>query len=108
MPTDENAQNAYAGGESQANRKYSVFAEKAAAEGGYPAVAKLFRAASEAEAVHAKRLLFILNAVGSTEENLKSAMEGENYEFMEMYPPRSSPRRRRSAKTRHRSSSPMR
>ncbi len=106
MPTDENAQNAYAG-ESQANRKYSVFAEKAAAEG-YPAVAKLFRAASEAEAVHAKRLLFILNAVGSTEENLKSAMEGENYEFMEMYPPRSSPRRRRSAKTRHRSSSPMR
>lgn len=85
MPTDENAQNAYAG-ESQANRKYSVFAEKAAAEG-YPAVAKLFRAASEAEAIHAKRLLFILNAVGSTEENLKGAMEGENYEFMEMYPP---------------------
>ncbi|WP_214019750.1 rubrerythrin family protein [Methanoculleus sp.] len=84
MPTDENAQNAYAG-ESQANRKYSVFAEKAAAEG-YPAVAKLFRAASEAEAVHAKRLLFIVNAVGSTEENLKGAMEGENYEFMEMYP----------------------
>jgi len=85
MPTDENAQNAYAG-ESQANRKYSVFAEKAAAEG-YPTVAKLFRAASEAEAVHAKRLLFIMNAVGSTEENLKGAMEGENYEFMEMYPP---------------------
>ncbi|HOI59255.1 MULTISPECIES: rubrerythrin family protein [unclassified Methanoculleus] len=85
MPTDENAQNAYAG-ESQANRKYSVFAEKAAAEG-YPTVGKLFRAASEAEAIHAKRLLFILNAVGSTEENLKGAMEGENHEFMEMYPP---------------------
>lgn len=84
MPTDENARNAFAG-ESQANRKYSVFAEKAAAEG-YPAVAKLFRAASEAEAVHAKRILFIMNAVGSTEENLKGAMEGENYEFMEMYP----------------------
>ncbi|MDD2473191.1 MAG: rubrerythrin family protein [Methanoculleus sp.] len=71
---------------SQANRKYAVFAEKAAAEG-YPTVAKLFRAASEAEAVHAKRLLFVLSAVGSTEENLKGAMEGENYEFMEMYPP---------------------
>ena len=84
MPTDENAQEAFAG-ESQANRKYSVFAEKAAAEG-YPVVGKLFRAASEAEAVHAKRLLFIKNAVGSTEENLKGAIEGENYEFMTMYP----------------------
>ena len=52
-----------------------------------PAVAKLFRAASEAEAVHAKRILFIMNAVGSTEENLKGAMEGENYEFMQMHPP---------------------
>jgi rubrerythrin len=84
MSTDENAQNAYAG-ESKANRKYAVFAEKAAAEG-FPAVAKLFRAASEAEAVHAKRLLFILNAVGKTEENLKKAIEGENYEFTDMYP----------------------
>ncbi len=84
MPTDENAQSAYAG-ESQANRKYSVFAEKAAAEG-YPVVGKLFRAASEAEAVHAKRLLFIRNAVGSTEENLKGAIEGETYEFTKMYP----------------------
>ncbi|MDV2480961.1 rubrerythrin family protein [Methanoculleus sp. Wushi-C6] len=85
MSTDENVRNAYAG-ESQANRKYSVFAEKAAAEG-YAAVGRLFRAASEAEAIHAKRLLFIMNAVGSTEENLKGAMEGENHEFMEMYPP---------------------
>jgi rubrerythrin len=84
MSTDENAKNAYAG-ESQANRKYAVFSEKAAAEG-FPVVAKLFRAASEAEAVHAKRLLFILNAVGSTEENLKKAVEGENYEFTTMYP----------------------
>ena len=84
MQTDENAQSAYAG-ESQANRKYSVFAEKAVAEG-YPAVGKLFRAASEAEAIHAKRLLFIMNAVGSTEENLKGAIEGETYEFTQMYP----------------------
>ncbi len=84
MSTEENAQNAYAG-ESQANRKYSVFAEKADAEG-YPNVAKLYRAASEAEAVHAKRLLFILGQVGSTEENLKKSVEGENYEFTTMYP----------------------
>jgi rubrerythrin len=84
MSTEENAQNAYAG-ESQANRKYSVFAEKADAEG-YPNVAKLYRATSEAEAVHAKRLLFILGQVGSTEENLKKSVEGENYEFTTMYP----------------------
>lgn len=84
MPTDENTQEAYAG-ESQANRKYSVFSEKAAAEG-YPVVGKLFKAASEAEAVHAKRLLFIMDAVGSTEENLEGAIEGETYEFTEMYP----------------------
>lgn len=84
MATDENAQNAYAG-ESQANRKYSVFAEKADADG-YPNVAKLYRAASQAEAVHAKRLLFVLGQVGSTEENLKKSVEGENYEFTTMYP----------------------
>jgi len=49
-------------------------------------VGKLFRAASEAEAIHAKRLLFIRNAVGSTEENLKGAIEGETFEFTKMYP----------------------
>jgi len=84
MSTEENAQKAFAG-ESQANRKYSAFAEKAGAEG-YSTVAKIFKAASEAEAIHAKRILFILDAVGTTEENLKTAMEGENYEFTEMYP----------------------
>jgi rubrerythrin len=84
MSTDENAQEAYAG-ESQANRRYAVFAEKAVAEG-YPAVGKLFKAASEAEAVHAKRLLFIQDAVGSTEENLQDAIEAETYEFTKMYP----------------------
>ncbi len=84
MSTDENAQEAYAG-ESQANRKYAVFAEKAVAEG-YPVIGKLFRAASDAEAVHAKRLLFVRNAVGSTEENLQDAIEAETYEFTKMYP----------------------
>lgn len=84
MATDANAQEAYAG-ESQANRKYAVYAEKAEAEG-YPVIGKLFRAASEAEAVHAKRLLFILNAVKKTEENLQDAIEAETYEFTKMYP----------------------
>jgi len=103
MPTDKNAQEAYAG-ESQANRKYSVFAEKAAAEG-YPAVGKLFRAASEAEAIHAKRLLFIQNAVGSTEENLKGAVEGRPLSSRRCTLS-SLPRQRRSGRTRPLSSSP--
>ncbi|EHQ37074.1 rubrerythrin family protein [Methanoplanus limicola] len=84
MTTMENAEEAYAG-ESQANRKYEVFAEKATAEG-YPNVAKLFKAASEAEAIHAKRLLFVLNKLGSTEENLKGSVAGETEEYTEMYP----------------------
>ncbi len=84
MATDDNVRDAVAG-ESQANRKYAVFAEKAAAEG-FPNVAKLYRAASEAEAIHARRLLFVLNAVGRTEENLKRSIEGETYEFTTMYP----------------------
>jgi len=84
MMTDKNAQEAFAG-EAQANRKYSVFADKADAEG-YPAIGKLFRAASEAEAVHAKRILFVQSGVGSTEENLKGAIDAETYEFTAMYP----------------------
>jgi rubrerythrin len=82
--TRENAWDAFAG-ESQANRKYAVFAEKADAEG-YPNVARIFRAASEAEAIHAKRLLFVLQAIHSTEENLASSIEGETHEFTTMYP----------------------
>ncbi|MCK4269018.1 MAG: rubrerythrin family protein [Methanogenium sp.] len=84
MSTEDNAKGAFAG-ESQANRKYSAFSEKAGAEG-FPNVAKLFKAASEAEAIHAKRLLFALQGVGSTEENLAGAVEGEVYEYTEMYP----------------------
>ncbi|KQC05233.1 MAG: rubrerythrin [Methanoculleus sp. SDB] len=84
MATEENAQEAFAG-ESQANRKYSVFSEKAGSEG-FPNVAKIFRAASEAEAIHAKRLLFVLNMVGSTEQNLAGSVEGETHEFTTMYP----------------------
>ncbi|NYT06133.1 MAG: rubrerythrin family protein [Methanomicrobiales archaeon] len=84
MATKENAQAAFAG-ESQANRKYSVFSEKAAAEG-FANVAKIFKAASEAEAIHAKRLLFVLNMVGSTKENLTASVEGETHEYESMYP----------------------
>jgi rubrerythrin len=84
MKTMDHAAEAYAG-ESQANRKYAGFSEKAAAEG-FPNVAKLFKAASEAEAIHARRLLFVLGAVDSTAENLKSSVEGETHEYTEMYP----------------------
>ncbi|NLM27393.1 MAG: rubrerythrin family protein [Clostridiaceae bacterium] len=72
-------------GESQANRKYSVYAKKAEAEGRKNA-AKLFMAASEAEALHAKRHLEVAGKVLSTAENLQDAIKGETYEFESMYP----------------------
>ncbi len=72
-------------GESQANRKYLAFAEKAEREG-YPQVARLFRAAAEAETVHALNHLRALKAIGATAENLKEAISGEVAEFQEMYP----------------------
>ena len=82
--TEKNLHEAFAG-ESQANRKYLAFAKKADQEG-YPQVAKLFRAAAEAETVHAHTHLRNLNAIKSTEENLKDAIAGESHEFKEMYP----------------------
>ncbi len=84
MATKENAMTAFAG-ESQANRKYAAFAEKATEEG-YPGIARLFKAASEAEAIHARRILKAVTAVGKTEENLAGAISGETHEFTEMYP----------------------
>jgi len=72
-------------GESQANRRYLAFAAKAEREG-YPQVARLFRAAAEAETVHALNHLQVLKAVKSTAENLKEAISGETAEFREMYP----------------------
>jgi rubrerythrin len=72
-------------GESQANRKYLAFAEKADREG-YPQVARLFRAAAEAETVHALNHLRALKAIRSTAENLQEAIAGEVAEFQEMYP----------------------
>ncbi len=73
-------------GESQANRKYLAFAEKAEKEG-MKQVAKLFRAAAEAETVHAHNHLRAMGGIGSTAENLKAAIGGETYEFESMYPP---------------------
>ena len=72
-------------GESQANRKYLAFASQADKEG-YPQVARLFRAAAEAETIHAHNHLKVLNAVKTTAENLKEAISGETEEFKEMYP----------------------
>jgi rubrerythrin len=82
--TAENLQAAFAG-ESQASRKYTYFAEKADQEG-HKRAARLFRAAAEAETVHARNHLKVMKGIGTTEENLKAAMKGENYEFTEMYP----------------------
>ncbi|WAC04981.1 MAG: rubrerythrin family protein [Methanoregula sp.] len=84
MATVENAKEAYAG-ESQANRKYQAFSDKAADEG-FKNIATLFKAASEAEAIHAKKLLKVLGAVGITQNNLKESIAGETHEFTEMYP----------------------
>ncbi|KAH3759955.1 rubrerythrin family protein [Pelomyxa schiedti] len=84
-PTVENLKIAFAG-ESQANRKYLAFARKAEQEG-FPVIAKLFRAAAEAETVHALGHFQNMGGVQSTLENLKTAVAGETYEFTEMYPP---------------------
>lgn len=83
--TQEDLQAAFAG-ESQANRKYLAFAEKADREG-YKQAAKLFRAAAEAETVHAHSHLRALGGIKSTKENIEAALGGETYEFKEMYPP---------------------
>ncbi len=82
--TMDNLGDAFAG-ESQANRRYLFFAAKADKEG-HSQVARLFRAAAEAETVHARSHLTAMGGIKTTAENLKTAIEGENYEFTEMYP----------------------
>ncbi len=82
--SDDALKEAFAG-ESQANRKYLAFAAKADQEG-FPQAAKLFRAAAEAETVHAHAHLRALKAIRSTRENLQEAIEGETHEFKSMYP----------------------
>jgi rubrerythrin len=91
--TFDNLKEAFAG-ESQANRRYLYFAQKADVEG-YPDIAALFRSVSEGETGHAFGHFDFLaeigdpvtgEPVGATEANLKSAIAGETYEYTEMYP----------------------
>lgn len=82
--TQENLLAAFAG-ESQANRKYLAYAAKADKEG-FPQAAKLFRAAAQAETIHAHAHLRMAGKIGSTLENLQDAINGETHEFTKMYP----------------------
>lgn len=82
--TLKNLMEAFAG-ESQANRKYTAFARKAEAEGKTNA-AKLFKAAADAETLHALKHFEVAGKIGSTSDNLKAAVEGETYEYKDMYP----------------------
>ena len=82
--TDENLKAAFAG-ESQANRRYLAFAQKAEEEG-FTQAAKLFRAAAEAETIHALNHVRITGQVKSTLDNLGAAVAGETEEFKSMYP----------------------
>ncbi len=82
--TQQNLMDAFAG-ESQANRKYLAFAKQADKEG-LPQVAKLFRAAAEAETIHAHAHLRAAGKIGKTAENLQVAIDGETYEYTKMYP----------------------
>jgi rubrerythrin len=82
--TIENLKGAFAG-ESQANRRYLVYSRKADEEG-LQQVAKLFRAAAEAETIHAMNHLKIIGETKTTAENLGAAVSGETFEFKTMYP----------------------
>ncbi len=91
--THENLKHAFAG-ESQANRRYLYFADKADVEG-HPEIAGNFRDTAEGETGHAHGHMDYLKPAGdpatglpfgSTELNLKSAIEGETYEYTQMYP----------------------
>ena len=84
MSSNKNLQVAFAG-ESQANRRYLAFAQKAENDG-FPQVARLFRAAAEAETVHALAHFRAMEGIKGTEDNLKVAIEGEAHEFQKMYP----------------------
>jgi rubrerythrin len=84
LKTTEDLKAAFAG-ESQANRRYLAFAKKAEEEG-RPGLARLFRAAAESETVHALNDLWVLEAVKTSEENIKEAIKGETYEIETMYP----------------------
>ena len=82
--TEKNLMDAFAG-ESQANRKYLAYAEKADKEG-FTQVAKLFRAAAQAETIHALSHFRMAGKVHDTLANLQDAVNGETHEFTKMYP----------------------
>ena len=91
--TEKNLKDAFAG-ESQANRRYLYFAQKADIEG-YNDVAAVFRSTAEGETGHAHGHLEFLEAIGDpvtdkpigpTGDNLKSAIAGETHEYTDMYP----------------------
>jgi len=84
MATLDDLKEAFAG-ESQANRKYLAFAKKADDEG-RPQIARLFRAAAAAETIHAHAHLRVMGGIGDTAANLQAAIEGEGFEFEQMYP----------------------
>ena len=82
--TEKNLMEAFAG-ESQARNKYTYFASKAKKEG-YEQIAAIFLETADNEKEHAKLWFKLLNnGISSTEENLKAAAEGENYEWTDMY-----------------------
>lgn len=72
-------------GESQANRKYLAYSKKAEADGKKNA-AKLFKAAADAETLHALKHFEVAGKINSTTDNLKDAVIGETHEYKEMYP----------------------
>jgi rubrerythrin len=85
MTSHDDLKEAFAG-ESQANQKYRAFAAQAERDG-FPNIARLFRTTAEAERIHAEGHLHALDGVAATAENLQAAIDGETYEFTQMYPP---------------------
>ncbi len=83
--TLENLKTAFAG-ESQANQRYRAFAKQADHDG-FPNIAKLFRTTAEAERIHSEGHMRAMDAICPTSENLQAAIQGETYEYTEMYPP---------------------
>ena len=83
--TAKNLKEAFAG-ESQASQKYLAFAKKAEKDG-FANIAKLFRTAAQAERIHAEGHLGAMDGIGSTADNLVTAITNETYEFTTMYPP---------------------
>lgn len=82
--TEENIREAFIG-ESQARSKYELFSMKAEEEGRHQ-IAKLFRATALAEKIHARNHFNAMGGLGSTVDNLEDAIQGENYEYTQMYP----------------------